>query len=197
MLALGSLATVVFGVVMAIVVSSEFADKLHASQPHRVLGHAVLAFSLFAAGKAGLIVAGFGCDKCLSRLTGKFWHDDDGGDRWRIQPRCNMKKLLVLGVLAHLAIGLACPEAGSAQGLGLDGAIAARKPSCIYNDLRIGCQADDKVVYAVSPFYVDWNAAARRCIVTTDKPVYHVIDGGPFETRAEARAAIKTIKGCP
>jgi len=107
-----------------------------------------------------------------------------------------MKKLVVLGALASLAIGFACPEPGSAQSLGLDGAIAARKSSCIYNDLRIGCQTDGKVIYVVGQFYVDWNDTTRRCFVT-DKPVHHVVGGGPFDTRSAARTAIKTIKGCP
>ena len=46
-------------------------------------------------------------------------------------------------------------------------------------------------------FYVDWDDAAKKCIVVTEKPTLHdVAGGGPFNTRAEALAAFKKIKGC-
>jgi hypothetical protein len=71
-LALGALATILLSLVMAIVVEREFAEKINIAQPHRVLGHAVIGLSLFASGIAGLAVAAFGCDKCVSRLTAEF-----------------------------------------------------------------------------------------------------------------------------
>jgi hypothetical protein len=84
-----------------------------------------------------------------------------------------------------------------AQNLGLDNAVARRTPSCIRNDLRSECQADQTTIGQTGQFYVDWNRSTRRCVIVVGKPIiYNVVGGGPFETRSEAKAAIKTIKGC-
>jgi hypothetical protein len=46
-------------------------------------------------------------------------------------------------------------------------------------------------------FYIDWDNAAGKCIIVTQKPTDKTIEGGgPFKTRAEAEAAFKTVKGC-
>jgi hypothetical protein len=46
-------------------------------------------------------------------------------------------------------------------------------------------------------FYIDWDNAAKKCIIVTAKPTDKNIEGGgPFRTRAEAEAALKTVKGC-
>ena len=45
-------------------------------------------------------------------------------------------------------------------------------------------------------FWIDWNNAAKKCIVVTQKPTGNIEGGGPFRTRAEAEAALKTVKGC-
>jgi hypothetical protein len=46
-------------------------------------------------------------------------------------------------------------------------------------------------------FYIDWDNAAKKCIVVTQKPTDKTVEGGgPFRTRAEAEAALKTVKGC-
>lgn len=84
-----------------------------------------------------------------------------------------------------------------AQGLGLDSAIARRKLNCISNDLRIECRDEPIATDERGQFYVDWNSASKRCFITTIKPVSHVVTGGgPFYTRAQARAAIRSIAGC-
>jgi hypothetical protein len=71
-LTLSALATILLSIVMGIVVEWEFAEKINTTQPHRVLGHAVLGLSLLATGIAGAVVAAFGCDRCVARLTGEF-----------------------------------------------------------------------------------------------------------------------------
>ena len=46
-------------------------------------------------------------------------------------------------------------------------------------------------------FYIDWDNSAKKCIIVTQKPTDKPVDGGgPFKTRAEAEAALKTVKGC-
>ena len=46
-------------------------------------------------------------------------------------------------------------------------------------------------------FYVDWDDAAKKCIIVQTKPTVHqVTGGGPFDTRAQAEAALKVVKGC-
>jgi hypothetical protein len=46
-------------------------------------------------------------------------------------------------------------------------------------------------------FWIDWDNAAKKCIVVTQKPTdKNVEGGGPFRTRADAEAALKTVKGC-
>ena len=46
-------------------------------------------------------------------------------------------------------------------------------------------------------FYVDWDNAAKKCIVVTAKPADKNIEGGgPFISRAAAEAAFKKVKGC-
>jgi hypothetical protein len=45
-------------------------------------------------------------------------------------------------------------------------------------------------------YYVDWNDASKKCIVAENKPTNLVVGGGPFESRAEAESAFKTVKGC-
>ena len=125
-----------------------------------------------------------------------------------------MKKILLVGAIVGFATGFAHAMPGSdapgpqeadrvdpkklAQGLGLDDAIARRKPSCIDNDLRSECRAGQVTIGERGQFYVDWHKPTRRCVVVVGRPiVYHVVGGGPFETRAEAKAAIKTVKNCP
>lgn len=52
-------------------------------------------------------------------------------------------------------------------------------------------------VPASGPFYIDWDNAAKKCIIVTQKPTDKTVEGGgPFKTRAEAEAAFKTVKGC-
>jgi hypothetical protein len=125
-----------------------------------------------------------------------------------------MKKILLVGAIVGFATGFAHAMPGSdapgrqkadrvdpkrlAQGLGLDDAMARRKPSCIGNDLRPECMAGQAPIGERGQFYVDFNWSTRRCVIVVGRPiVYHVVGGGPFETRSEAKAAIKTIKGCP
>jgi hypothetical protein len=46
-------------------------------------------------------------------------------------------------------------------------------------------------------FYIDYDNAAKKCIIVTQKPTDKTVEGGgPFRTRAEAEAALKTVKGC-
>jgi hypothetical protein len=46
-------------------------------------------------------------------------------------------------------------------------------------------------------FYIDYDDAAKKCIIVTQKPTDKTVEGGgPFRTRAEAEAALKTVKGC-
>ena len=50
---------------------------------------------------------------------------------------------------------------------------------------------------ASEQFYIDWDNAAKKCIIVTQKPTDKTVEGGgPFKTRAEAEAALKTVKGC-
>lgn len=84
-----------------------------------------------------------------------------------------------------------------AQGLGLDSILARRKSSCISNDLQIGCRDEPTATYKSSQFYIDWNHFSRTCFITHIRPVGHVVTGGgPFDTRDQAMAAIKSIGGC-
>ena len=85
----------------------------------------------------------------------------------------------------------------TAEWLGLDAAIARRNSICISNDLRPECRDGKEGDFETGPFYVDFDRHTKRCFVTMNKPVGHtVIGGGPFQTRAKARAAIKMISGC-
>jgi hypothetical protein len=46
-------------------------------------------------------------------------------------------------------------------------------------------------------FYIDWDFAAKKCIIVSEKPTNpNMVNNGPFNTRAEAETAIKTFKGC-
>jgi hypothetical protein len=46
-------------------------------------------------------------------------------------------------------------------------------------------------------FFIDWDNAAKKCVVVTAKPAdKDIVGGGPFNTRDEAVAAIKNVKGC-
>lgn len=46
-------------------------------------------------------------------------------------------------------------------------------------------------------FYLDWDKTTKQCTVVTSKPTdKSIAGGGPFATRAEAEAAIKTVAGC-
>jgi hypothetical protein len=45
-------------------------------------------------------------------------------------------------------------------------------------------------------YYIDWDFAAKKCIVVTEKPTNPDMHNGPFNTRAEALTAIKTFTGC-
>lgn len=46
-------------------------------------------------------------------------------------------------------------------------------------------------------YYIDWDDAAKKCIVVADKPTTgKVAGGGPYESRAQAEAAFKSVKGC-
>ena len=50
---------------------------------------------------------------------------------------------------------------------------------------------------ASGQFYIDWDNAAKKCTIVTQKPTDKTIEGGgPFKTQAEAEAAVKTVKGC-
>jgi hypothetical protein len=50
---------------------------------------------------------------------------------------------------------------------------------------------------ASGQFYIDWDNAAKKCTIVTQKPTDKTIEGGgPFKTQAEAEAALKTVKGC-
>jgi hypothetical protein len=60
------------------------------------------------------------------------------------------------------------------------------------------------VAFAATPapaqtqqFWIDWDDAAKKCIVVTAKPTDKTVEGGgPFRSRAEAEAALKRVKGC-
>jgi hypothetical protein len=45
-------------------------------------------------------------------------------------------------------------------------------------------------------FYVDWDNAAKKCVVVETKPANNVEGGGPFDSKAQAEAALKTVAGC-
>ena len=46
-------------------------------------------------------------------------------------------------------------------------------------------------------FWIDYDNATSKCLVVTQKPTDKtIVGGGPFKTRAEAEAALKTVKGC-
>jgi hypothetical protein len=47
-------------------------------------------------------------------------------------------------------------------------------------------------------FYVDWDNAAKKCVVVETKPANNNVEGGgPYNSKAEAETALKTtIVGC-
>jgi hypothetical protein len=46
-------------------------------------------------------------------------------------------------------------------------------------------------------YYVGWDDAAKKCIVVENTPTTAKVEGGgPYNSRAEAEAAFKTVKGC-
>jgi hypothetical protein len=46
-------------------------------------------------------------------------------------------------------------------------------------------------------FYVDWDNSAKKCVVVESKPANNVEGGGPYSSKAEAEAALKTtVAGC-
>jgi hypothetical protein len=46
-------------------------------------------------------------------------------------------------------------------------------------------------------YYIDWDDAANKCVVVENKSTTdRVTGGGRYESRAQAEAAFKTVKGC-
>jgi hypothetical protein len=46
-------------------------------------------------------------------------------------------------------------------------------------------------------YYVGWDDAAKKCIVVENTPTTNKVEGGgPFNSKAEAEAAFKKVKGC-
>ena len=46
-------------------------------------------------------------------------------------------------------------------------------------------------------YYIDWDDAAKKCIVVENKPtIDKITGGGPYESKAQAEDAFKTVKGC-
>ena len=130
-----------------------------------------------------------------------------------------IRMLVVLAVLADFAASLTCAGASNtvqdirlertsssqqissptriAEWLGLDAAIARRDSVCISNDLRPECLGRQGGGIETAQLYIDWDRMTKRCFVTMNKPVGRtIVGGGPFQTWAAARAAIKTTKGC-
>ena len=72
-----------------------------------------------------------------------------------------------------------------------------RGSSCIGNDLRPECLGKHGSDLDSGQFFIDWDVWANRCFVTPNRPIGRTVTGGgPFQTAAAARAAIKTVKGC-
>lgn len=45
-------------------------------------------------------------------------------------------------------------------------------------------------------YYIDWDDAAKKCVIQNKPPVNQIAGGGPFDSRAQAEAALKVVKGC-
>lgn len=50
---------------------------------------------------------------------------------------------------------------------------------------------------SATKYYIDWDDAAKKCIVVENKPTTDkVAGGGPYDSKPQAEAAFKTVKGC-
>jgi hypothetical protein len=65
-----ALLAVLDGVMYTTILSLEISNNVTASDPHRILGHAVFVCAVSFSGICGLTIALFGCQECVLRLWG-------------------------------------------------------------------------------------------------------------------------------
>ena len=50
---------------------------------------------------------------------------------------------------------------------------------------------------SATKYYIDWDNSAQKCVVVENKPtINQIAGGGPFDSKAQAEAAFKVVKGC-